>query len=141
METWITQMARNAMEETSGALRQCRCVLHDRDAKSCAAFDDVLGSEGIRCLKVPPRSPNLNAFAERWARSVKHECLSRLILFGERSLHRALTEFIAHFHSERSHQGKGNALLLSAPTTGTRCRTVSCRKRLGGLLRHYCLAA
>jgi hypothetical protein len=69
-----------------GGLRQCRYVLHDRDAKFCAAFDGVLASESIQSLKTPPRSPNLNAFAERWVRSVSPECLSKLILFGERSL-------------------------------------------------------
>ena len=62
-EAWITQMARNAVDNTAGRLRQCRYVLHDRDAKFCAAFDDVLASESIQCLKIPPRSPNLNAFA------------------------------------------------------------------------------
>jgi len=61
-EAWLTQMARNAVDETGG-LRGCRYVLHDRDAKFCAAFDDVLVSEGIRCLRLPPRSPNLNAVA------------------------------------------------------------------------------
>jgi putative transposase len=82
-----------------------------------------------------------NAFAERWVRSVKEECLSRLILFGERSLQRALTEFIAHYHSERNHQGKANVLLFpeTAPTTGR--RQIGCRERLGGLLRYYCRAA
>jgi transposase InsO family protein len=73
-------------------------VLHDRDTKFCYAFDQVLASEGIRCLKLPPRSPNLNAFAERWVRSVKEECLSKFILFGESSLRRALTEFVTHYH-------------------------------------------
>jgi hypothetical protein len=82
-----------------------------------------------------------NAFAERWVRSVKEECLSKLILFGERSLHRAVTEFIAHFHSERNHQGKGNTLLFPAPVTLTARQHVRCRERLGGLLRYYCWAA
>jgi transposase InsO family protein len=139
-ESWMTQMARNAVDDTSGGLRQCRYVLHDRDAKFCAAFDDVLESEGIRCLKLPPRSPNLNAFAERWVRSVKEECLSRLILFGERSLQRALTEFSAHVHSERNRQGKGNVLLFPAPAA-ERHRRTGCRERLGGLLRYYSRAA
>ena len=134
-------MARNAVDDACGALRQCRYVLHDRDAKFCSAFDNVLASEGIQSLKIPPRSPNLNAYAERWVRSVKQECLSRLILFGERSLQRALTEFIAHFHAERNHQGKGNVLLFPAPLAATRRRTVHCRERLGGLLRYYCRAA
>ena len=66
-------------------LRGCRYVLHDRDANFCAGFDDVLASEGIHCLKLPPRSPNLNAFAERWVRSVKVKCLSKPNLFGESS--------------------------------------------------------
>src|SRR5215831_7639744 len=86
-------MARNAVDDTSGALRPCRYVLHDRDTKFCSAFGDVLASEGLYCLKLPPRRPNLNAFAERWVRSVKEECLSKLILFGERSLRRALTDW------------------------------------------------
>jgi putative transposase len=137
---WITQMARNAVDDESGALRRCRYVLHDRDGKFCSAFDDVMASEGIQSLRIPPRSPNLNAYAERWVRSVKQECLSRLILFGERSLERALAEFIAHFHSERNHQGKGNVLLFPAPLA-TRRRTVHCRERLGGLLRYYSRAA
>jgi len=140
-ESWMTQMARNAVDEPAGAVRRCRYLLHDRDAKFCVAFQDVFASEGIRCLKLPPRSPNLNAFAERWVRSVKEECLSNLILFGERSLHRAVTEFVAHFHSERNHQGKGNALLFPAPAALTARRHVLCRERLGGLLRYYCRAA
>uniref|UniRef100_Q028E4 Integrase, catalytic region n=1 Tax=Solibacter usitatus (strain Ellin6076) TaxID=234267 RepID=Q028E4_SOLUE len=140
-KAWVTQMARNAMEHTSGVVRRCRYALHDRDAKFCIAFDDVLASEGIRCLRLPPRSPNLNAFTERWVRSVKEECLSTLIRFGERSLQRALTEFIAHYHSERNHQGKGSELLFPAPVTKTRHRSVRCRDRLGGLLRYYCRAA
>ena len=67
-EAWMTQIARNVVDERTGALRACRYVLHDRDAKFCAAFNDVLASEGLQCLKLPARSPNLNAFAERWVR-------------------------------------------------------------------------
>lgn len=140
-ETWITQMARNAVGDATAALGQCRYVLHDRDAKFCSAFDDVLASERVQSLRLPPRSPNLNAFAERWVRSVKYECLAKLILFGERSLKQALAEFIEHYHSERNHQGKGNVLLFPAPAVPTRRRTVHSRDRLGGLLRYYCRAA
>jgi putative transposase len=136
-----TLRARNAVDEPAGAVRQCRYLLHDRDAKFCAAFQDVFASEGIRCLTLPPRSPNLNAFAERWVRSVEEECLSKLILFGELSLHRALNEFVAYVHSERNHQGKGNALLFPAPALLTARRHVRCRERLGGLLRYYSMAA
>ena len=133
-ETWMIQMARNAVDAPAGAVRRCGYLLHDRDAKFCVAFRDVFTSEGIRCLKLPPRNPNLNAFSERWVRSVKEECLSHLILFGERSLRRAVTEFLCHFHSERNHQGKANALLFPAPGTFTARRHVHCRQRLGGLL-------
>ena len=85
----------------------------------------------------------MNSYAERWVRSVKEECLSRLILFGEHSLQRALSNFLEHFHQERNHQGKGNLLLfptgaLPSPTQGTGVR---CRERLGGLLKYYSRAA
>jgi len=140
-EAWITQMARNAVDETTGALRSSRYLLRDRDAKFCASFDEVLASEGIHVLKLPPRSPNLNAFAERWVRSVKEERLSKLILFGEFSLARALTEFLVHYHLERNHQGKANALLFPNSLPKTRGHGVRCRERLGGLLRYYFRAA
>jgi hypothetical protein len=118
-------------------------VLHDRDAKFCKAFDEVLLSGGAQCLKLPPRSPNLNAFAERWVRSVKEECPSKLILFGEVSLQRALNEFVAHLRGERNHQGKENGLLFpSAAPAATRSRgSVCCHERLGGLLRYNAQAA
>src|SRR5713226_2666396 len=111
-ETWMEQMARNAIDETSGYLRQHQYVLHDRDTKFCASFRAMLATGNVKCLALPPRSPNLNAFAERWVRSVKQECLSKLILFGEASLRRAITAFLEHYHAERNHQGKGNVLLF-----------------------------
>ena len=98
---WMIQMARNATDEGCGFLRGMRYLLHDRDTKFCAAFLDVLRSSGIRPLALPPRSPNLNAFAERWVGSLRQECFSKLILFGEASLRRALTEYIEHHHFER----------------------------------------
>jgi hypothetical protein len=96
-EEWMTQMARNAVDEESGYLRRHRYVLHDRDAKFCADFRKTLATGGVKCLRLPPRSPNLNAFAERWVRSVKSECLSHFILFGEGSLRRALKNFYEHY--------------------------------------------
>ena len=124
-------------------LRKHRYVLHDRDAKFCASFQAMLATGNVNCIALPPRRPNLNAFAERWVRSVKQERLSRLILFGEGSLRRALAEFLEHYHSERNHQGKGNVLLFpSADTQQTALgSTVRRRRRLGGLLSHYCRAA
>ena len=79
-----------------------------------------------------------NAFAERWVRSVKEECLSKVILFGERSLRRALSEYVEHYHAERNHQGKGNVLLFPRDTDIRRePQSVQCRERLGGPLRYY----
>jgi hypothetical protein len=83
------------------------------------------------------RSPNLNAYAERWVRSVKEECLCKVVLFGERSLRRALSEYVEHFHAERNDQGKGNILLFPRDTDVCRAGPVQCRERLGGLLRYY----
>ncbi len=80
----------------------------------------------------------MNAYAERWVRSVKEECLSKVILFGERSLRRALNEYVEHYHAERNHQGKGSVLLFPRDTdTRREQQPVQCRKRLGGLLRYY----
>jgi transposase InsO family protein len=134
---WMLQMARNATDESAGVLRGLRYLLHDRDTKFCPAFLDVLRSTGVRPLALPPRSPNLNAFAERWVGSVRQECLSKLILFGEASLRRALTEYIEHHHFERNHQGKGNLLLFPSMEVPSKCRTVYRRDRLGGLLKFY----
>jgi transposase InsO family protein len=138
-EEWMVQMARNAIDEESGRLRQHRYVLHDRDTKFCAEFRKTLAAGGVKCLRLPPRSPNLNAFAERWVRSVKEECLSKLILFGESSLRTALTQFQEHYLSERNHQGKGNVLLFPGADElpKTRGPSIECRERLGGFLKYY----
>jgi putative transposase len=138
-ETWMEQLARNATDESSGYLRERRYVLHDRDTKFCTAFRTILAAGGIEALTLPLRSPNLNAFAERWVRSVKQECLSKLILFGEGSLKRALTEFTQHYHAERNHQRKDNMLLFAPPTPpqASDQGTVRCQERLGGLLKYY----
>jgi transposase InsO family protein len=141
-ETWMEQITRNVTDESTGCLPGIRYVLHDRDTKFCASFDSILAAAGVKPLKLPARSPNLNAFAERWVRSAKEECLSKLILFGEGSLKRALSEFVDHFHAERPHQGKGNVLLF--PSEGPQQMAgaqIVCRQRIGGLLRYYYRAA
>jgi Integrase core domain len=131
------QMARNATMEGWGALRRCRYLLRDRDTKYSAAFRAIVETGHVRTLSLPARSPNLNAYAERWVRSVKDECLSKVILFGDRSLRRAVSEYVAHYHTERNHQGKSNALLFPDATEMPGLRPVRCRERLGGLLRYY----
>ncbi len=139
-QEWIEQIGRSATLESSGYLHTCRYVLHDRDTKFCDSFRRVLSAGGVKTITLPPQSPNLNAFAERWVRSVKQECLSRVILFGEDSLSRVLTEYSTHYHHERNHQGKQNLLLF--PCAGTRRpNSVRCHQRLGGLLKYYESAA
>jgi putative transposase len=136
-ERWMQQMARNVTMEGCGALLDCRYLLHDRDTKYTRSFRAIIASGQVEPLVLPARSPNLNAYAERWVRSVKEECLSKVVLFGERSLRRALSEYVEHFHAERNHQGKGNVLLFPRDMDICREWPVQSRKRLGGLLRYY----
>ena len=142
-EEWMVQMARRAVDAIDGTLLPIRFVLHDRDSKFCPSFRDTLRSAGVQPLSLPAHSPNLNAFAERWVRSIKSECLSKLILFGEASLRRAVTQFIEHYHLERPHQGKGNQLLFPAPAPppSRHAGRIQCHERLGGLLKFYQRAA
>jgi putative transposase len=122
-EQWMQQMARNVTMEGCGALRHCRYLLHDPDTKYSAAFRAIIETGHVR--------------TERWVRSVKDECLSKIILFGDRSLRRAVSEYVAHYHTERNHQGKSNVLLFPDVTEMRGSRAVRCRERLGGLLRYY----
>jgi hypothetical protein len=136
-EAWMKQIARNVTMDDCGALRDCRYLPHDRDTKFARSFRAIIASGRVEPLALPARSPNLNAYAERWVRSVKEECLSKVILFGERSLRRALSNYVDHFHAERNHQGKGNVLLFPRVNDRQREGPVRCRDRLGGLLRYY----
>jgi putative transposase len=136
-EPWMKQIARNVTMEGCGILRDCRYLLHDRDTKYTQSFRAIIASGRVEPLALPARSPNLNAYAERWVRSVKEECLSKVILFSERSLRRALSEYLDHYHAERNHQGKDNVLLFSRDTDASPEGPVQCRERLGGLLRYY----
>jgi putative transposase len=135
----MIQAARRAVDEVSGALRHIRFVLHDRDTKFCNSFRTILTSGGVQPLAMPPRSPNLNAFAERWVRSVKSECLSKFILSCETLLRRVVIEYLEHYHYERNHQGRNNLLLFErfdpTATTSTSSK-VGRKERLGGLLNN-----
>ena len=135
-EAWLKQIARNLTVD-EGPMANARFLIHDRDAKFSEGFDAVLRTAGIQTLKLPPQSPNLNAFAERWVRSVKDECLDQLILFGQRSLHHALKEYLSHFHQERNHQGLDNVIPFPDQVTSPREGTVHKSDRLGGLLNFY----
>jgi transposase InsO family protein len=134
----MTQIARNITMDEWGFLTPGQSLIHDRDGKFCTAFQETLETGGVRSIALPPHSPNLNAYAEKWVRSVKEECLSNVILFGERALRRAIAEYVEHYHQERNHQGRRNALILPSPRSGQRRDgPIQCRERLGGLLKYY----
>ena len=126
-----------------GFLENCSYLIHDRDTKYCESFLDIIESGDVKTLPLPVRSPNLNAFADRWVKSVKVDCLSKLILFGETSLPRALRECLVHYHAERNHQGKDNVLLFPTATKAMKPidGSVGCKERLGWLLKYYHLEA
>ena len=136
-ERWMTQIARNLTDPFDGFLLGKRYVLMDRDGKFCPAFRDLLNGEGAQPLQLPPRSPDLNAYIERFMRSLKDECLSRMIFFGEKSLRRAVTAFLKHYHAERNHQGLENRQIESAVEVGIPQGDIVCRERLGGMLKYY----
>ena len=133
----MTQIARNISDVDDGFLRGKRYVILDRDAEYSDGFRNVLVGEGIHVVRLPPRSPNLNAFAERFVRSIKEECLSRMIFFGQASLRRAITQFMTHYHDERNHQGLENRLLRPLRAVGVPDARVKRRQRLGGILSYY----
>jgi putative transposase len=138
---WMQQIARNLTDAEDGFLRGKRYVLMDRDGKFSPAFQEILKSEGVEPVLLPAKSPNLNAQLERFHRSLKSECLERMIFFGETMLRNAVGEFLAHYHQERNHQGLDNRILVPGAEVGQIAGEVACRERLGGLLRYYHRAA
>ena len=118
---WMHQIARNLTDAVDGILKDKRYLIHDRDPLFTAEFLNMLAETGVKSVKLPPRSPNLNAYAERFVRTIKESCLERMILFGEESLRLAIQNFVAHYHTERNHQGLSNRLITQSPiTSGTR---------------------
>jgi transposase InsO family protein len=109
----------------------------DRDGKFCPAFRAILKTAGVGAVLLPPKSPNLNAHLERFHRSLREECLDRMIFFGETSLRNAVRNFLAHYHAERNHQGLANRMVAPGEEVGRRTGEIECHERLGGLLRYY----
>src|SRR5450631_1266339 len=114
----MTQIARNLTDLNDGFLRGKRYLILDRDTKYSDAFRNVLVREGIHVIRLPPRSPNLNAFSERFVRSIREECLSRMIFLGRASLRHALAQYMSHHHGERNHQGLNNRILRPVANIG-----------------------
>jgi putative transposase len=137
----MSQIARDLSDPVDGLLLGKRYLIHDRDPLFTAEFVNMLADVGIESVKLPPRSPNLNAHAERFVRTIKESCLDRLILFGEGSLRKAVREFVAHYHLERNHQGIGNRLITPEAIPADSDKAIQRRQRLGGMLNYYHLAA
>ena len=110
-------------DSEDGILHGKRYLIHDRDPLFTAEFLSMITQTGVESVKLPPRSPNLNAYAERFVRSIKESCLNRMIFFGEESLRRAIQNFVAHYHSERNHQG------LKTNSSGQKPATSEARER------------
>ena len=135
------QMARNLTDPDSGFLRASHHLIHDRDPLYTRVFEEILRSGGVQPVRLPARSPNLNAYAERFVRSIKEECLRRVVPLGEDHLRRLVREYVAHYHRERNHQGRHNQLLERAPPPARSKAGIRRRERLGGLLNFYCREA
>jgi len=134
---WMLQIARNLTDAVDGFLCGKRYLIHDRDPLYTKEFLRTIAGFGIEGIKLPPRSPNLNAYAERFVRRIKESCLQRMIFFVEDAFRSAIREFVAHYHCERNHQGLENRLIVPLKTIATRAAVVRKRERLGGLLNFY----
>ena len=132
----MTQLARNLTDARDGFLHGVQYLILDRDPLYTAAFRRLLRDSGVKPLLLPAWSPNLNAFAERFVGSATSECLERIVPLGEGHLRAAVRAFVQHYHEERPHQGLGNEL-IAPKTTLIRTGPVTCRARLGGVLKFY----
>jgi putative transposase len=134
---WMAQMARSLTDAVDGFLRDASHLLHDRDPLYTGAFLQTLTSSGVTPIRLPPRSPNLNAYAERFVRSIKEECLNRVVVLGESHLRFIVQQYSKHYHGERNHQGLDNRLVELAPAPVSPGAEVHRRERIGGLLNYY----
>ena len=134
---YMMQVGRNLTDEVDGFLREKRYLILDRDPLFTEAFEKLLGDSGVKFVKLPAKSPNLNAFAERFVLSIKSECLNRMVILGERHLRAAIQDFVEHYHAERNHQGLDNELIAPAVDELANEGPVRCRERQGGVLKYY----
>jgi len=143
--SWVAQQARNLAINLTGRSRPLRFLIRDRDAKFSAAFDEVFRTEGARVIRTPVQAPNANAFAERWVRTVREECLDWLLIVNARQLDRTLRTYVDHYNRERPHRALDLACPHPAPnpapTELAKATHIRRRDRLGGLLHEYERAA
>ncbi len=138
---WMKQIARNLTDAEDGFLNGARYLIHDRDPLCTDAFRALLELFDVKTVKLPARSPDLNAYAERFVLSIRSECLDQIIPLGERHLRKAVREYTEHYHAERNHQGRGNESIETPCEEPNMDGTVECQERLGGVLKYYRRAA
>ena len=134
---WLTQVCRNLTDCEDGFLKEASHLIIDRDASFVALRGFMEQNTDTEIILLPPKSPNLNAYMERWFRSLTSECLDRMIFFGRKSLENAVCEFVEHYHAERNHQGLGNELIEPVDEADSVAGRIECRERLGGMLKFY----
>ncbi len=138
---WMAQVARNLTDAAAGPLTGFGHLIVDRDPLFTAHFRTLLQAAGVQLLRVPSRSPNLNAYAERFVRSIKGECLRHIVPLGEGHLRAVVHDFVEHYHAERNHQGLGNVIPFPSPDPASRVGRIDRRERLGGVLSFYTRSA
>jgi len=142
---WATQQARNIIETFVERTEPIRFLIHDRDSKFTAAFDEVFRSESIRTIRTPVRAPRANAFIERWIGTVRRDCLDRILIVNRRHLERILPTYIRHYNEHRPHRSLDQRPPIEGPPPGSETVFASdCVRRrdvLGGLIHEYKAAA
>jgi hypothetical protein len=136
---FVTQVARNLVGDLVDSGRSIKFLIRDRDTKFTTSFDEVLRSEGIRVIKTPVRSPRANAYAERWVRTVRNECLDHMLILGRGQLERVLREYVTHYNRQRPHRGidLGVPVPDSGMTSIPPSLNVDRRDVRGGLIHEY----
>jgi len=133
----MKQIAKDLTDCEDGFLNGTRYLLMDRNGKFSPAFREIVKNEGVKLVRLPPKSPNLNVHIERFMRSIKSECLAKMIFFGEKTLRNAVGRYVVHYPTERNHQGLENTIVEPNSEVGPVTGNVKCRERLGGLLHYY----
>lgn len=134
---FMANCARNLTDEKDGLLRGGTILLHDRDTKFTKDFRDILKDADVKTFKLPPYSPNLNAYAERFVKSIKTECTDKMIFFGYEMLCNTINEYQIHYNFERNHQGINNELIEPPNEIYNPTNQIICKERLGGILKYY----